>query len=80
MVNGNGVVTTYAYDKATQRIANIQAALPPVPAGYVFHNFQFGYDPVGNVTSLTNAAIAPQLGLIRRPARLAPPRCQASRR
>jgi RHS repeat-associated protein len=53
------VVTTYAYDKATQRIANIQAALPPVPAGYVFNNFQFGYDPVGNVTSLTNAALPP---------------------
>jgi hypothetical protein len=59
MVNGNGVITTYAYDKATQRVTNIQAALPPVPTGYVFHNFQFGYDPVGNVTSLTNAALPP---------------------
>jgi hypothetical protein len=58
MVTGNEVVTTYAYDKATQRITNIQAELPPVQTGYVFHNFQFGYDAVGNVPSLTNAAFA----------------------
>ncbi|MBO0879585.1 MAG: hypothetical protein J2P17_04285, partial [Mycobacterium sp.] len=59
MVYGNGAVTTYAYDKATQRITNVQAELPPVPGGEIFHNFQFGYDVIGNLTSLQNAVAAP---------------------
>ena len=43
---GTGSVTTYAYDPATQRLANLQATTPS--GCYTFHNFFFGYDAVGS--------------------------------
>jgi hypothetical protein len=54
---GNGVRTTYAYRPDNRRLANVQASLPN--GGYTFHNFNFTYDPVGNLTQLQNNALRP---------------------
>jgi RHS repeat-associated protein len=54
---GNGVRTTYAYNPLNRRLANVQAALPN--GGYTFHNFNFTYDPVGNLTQLQNNVLPP---------------------
>jgi YD repeat-containing protein len=56
MVYGNGVTTTYAYRADNRRLLNVQATLP---VGYTFHNFNFTYDKVGNLTQLQNTAQMP---------------------
>jgi hypothetical protein len=58
----------------------VQAKLP---IGYTFNNFNFTYDPVGNLTALRNTAQPPlyvtparcrqQTGAIARPPPLSPP-------
>ena len=57
MVYGNGAVTTYGYRTDNRRLLNVKASLPN--GGYTFHNFNFTYDKVGNVTSLQNTALPP---------------------
>jgi RHS repeat-associated protein len=56
MVYGNGVTTAYAYRADNRRLLNVQATLP---IGYTFHNFNFTYDKVGNLTQLQNTAQMP---------------------
>jgi hypothetical protein len=56
MANGNGVVSTWAYRPDNRRLLEVTARLP---TGYTFHNFNFTYDKVGNVTSLQNASLPP---------------------
>jgi RHS repeat-associated protein len=53
---GNGTRTTYTYDPLNRRLANAQATLA---IGYRFHDLAFGYDAVGNLTSLENRALPP---------------------
>jgi RHS repeat-associated protein len=48
---GNGTRTTYSYDAADRRLANMQAKLAN---GYVFQNLNYQYDDAGNVTSVHN--------------------------
>jgi len=43
-----------------RRLLEVTATLP---TGYTFHNFNFTYDKVGNVTSLQNTALPPPLWL-----------------
>jgi hypothetical protein len=52
MVYGNGAVTNYAYRPDNRRLATVQASLSA--GGYMFHNFTFSYDPVGNLLTLQN--------------------------
>jgi RHS repeat-associated protein len=53
---GNGTRTRYTYDDADRRLTNLQANLSQ---GYVFQNLRYGYDNVGNVTSIQNDTVAP---------------------
>lgn len=53
---GNGVTTNYTYNAATRRLSNLQATLS---MGYQFQNLSYGYDAVGNVTSIDNDTVAP---------------------
>ena len=53
---GNGTRTRYTYNAADRRLANLQATLSQ---GYVFQNLKYGYDNVGNITSITNDTAAP---------------------
>ena len=48
--------TTYAYDPATQRLTTLQATLSSC---YTFHNMNFSYDNVGNVTQIQNDVTDP---------------------
>ena len=60
LTNGNGIANVYGYDPITRRLTNIKASangsleqqqkLGPVP----FHNLQYTYDKVGNVTEMIN--------------------------
>jgi RHS repeat-associated protein len=43
---GNGIKTHYAYDEKTRRLASLEAG--------EFQRLRYGYDKVGNVTSLVN--------------------------
>jgi hypothetical protein len=56
MAYGNGVTTAYAYRADNRRLLNVQATLP---VGYTFHNFNFTYDKVGNLTQMQNTALMP---------------------
>ncbi|MFC4111879.1 SpvB/TcaC N-terminal domain-containing protein [Nonomuraea zeae] len=53
---GNGTRTQYTYDPLTRRLQNLRASLAQ---GTVFENTTYGYDGVGNLTSLQNAAGPP---------------------
>ncbi|HEX6686665.1 MAG TPA: SpvB/TcaC N-terminal domain-containing protein, partial [Candidatus Limnocylindrales bacterium] len=53
---GNGTSTRYTYNPATQRLENMKANLAQ---GYVFENLGYTYDPVGNITSITNDTLPP---------------------
>lgn len=57
-VHGNGVVTTYTYERETQRLIGMKTERP---AGHrseakVLQDLQYTYDPVGNVLSVHNRA------------------------
>jgi RHS repeat-associated protein len=51
---GNGTSTTYAYNAADRRLATLQATQP---GGTPFQNLNYGYDNVGNVTSVADSAV-----------------------
>jgi YD repeat-containing protein len=53
ITNGNGAVTTYAYRPDNRRLASVKASLA---IGYIFNDFAFTYDAVGNLTQLQNNA------------------------
>ncbi len=48
---GNNVTTTYAYNPLNRRLANLRSASA---GGADFQNLSYGYDHVGNLTSLAN--------------------------
>ncbi|MBI3184179.1 MAG: hypothetical protein HYZ28_18760 [Myxococcales bacterium] len=49
---GNGSTTTYAYQPLTRRLSTLATTLP---SGTKLQNITYGYDKVGNVTSMVNA-------------------------
>jgi RHS repeat-associated protein len=51
---GNGAVTSYAYDPDTFRLIRLQTSRPT--AGGPLQDLSYAYDPVGNVTRVTDAA------------------------
>ena len=51
---GNGAVTSYAYDPDTFRLIRLQTSRPA--AGGPLQDLTYTYDPVGNVTRVTDAA------------------------
>jgi RHS repeat-associated protein len=51
---GNGAVTSYAYDPDTFRLVQLQTARPT--AGNPLQDLTYAYDPVGNVTRISDAA------------------------
>ena len=51
---GNGAVTSYAYDPATFRLVRLQTSRPG--SGGPLQDLTYTYDPVGNVTRVTDAA------------------------
>ncbi|GIF18117.1 RHS repeat-associated protein [Actinoplanes tereljensis] len=53
MQTGNGVRTTYTYSTADRRLATLQSAQAD---GTTFQNANYGYDQVGNVTSIAQTA------------------------
>ncbi|QKV73934.1 sugar-binding protein [Amycolatopsis sp. Hca4] len=53
---GNGVRTTYAYNDTDRRLATLKSDQPD---GREFQNLSYGYDKVGNVTTLTNDVAVP---------------------
>ncbi|KVM77223.1 hypothetical protein WJ60_30155 [Burkholderia ubonensis] len=57
---GNGVLSAYAYEPETQRLIRLTVTRP-AQAGRpaVLQDLQYTYDPVGNVTGVTDAAQAP---------------------
>ncbi|WP_081946037.1 RHS repeat-associated core domain-containing protein [Cedecea neteri] len=56
--HGNGVVTTYAYEPETQRLAGIKTERPAGHASgaKVLQDLRYEYDPVGNVLTIRNDA------------------------
>jgi RHS repeat-associated protein len=52
---GNGTKTRYTYDAADRRLATLSGTLP---GGQEFEHKQYGYDSVGNVTSIENSTLA----------------------
>ncbi|MCY0939523.1 SpvB/TcaC N-terminal domain-containing protein, partial [Streptomyces sp. H34-S4] len=50
---GNGVRTTYPYDAEDRRLAALRSV---TPGGTAFQNLGYGYDKIGNITSLANNA------------------------
>src|SRR5262249_686849 len=53
---GNGTRTRYTYNANNRRLDNLTAN---IAQGYVFQNLNYGYDNVGNVTSIVNNTVAP---------------------
>jgi RHS repeat-associated protein len=53
---GTGVRTTYAYDPADRQLSNLKSRLPD---GHHFQDITYGYDNVGNITTLTNTVPLP---------------------
>ncbi|MEU8632364.1 SpvB/TcaC N-terminal domain-containing protein [Amycolatopsis sp. NPDC048633] len=53
---GSGVRTTYGYNETDRRLATLKSAQPD---GNTFQNLSYGYDEVGNVTTLTNDVAVP---------------------
>ncbi|WP_036773647.1 RHS repeat domain-containing protein, partial [Photorhabdus australis] len=56
--HGNGVVTTYEYEPETQRLTGIRTERPAghVSGAKVLQDLRYGYDPVGNVLTVSNDA------------------------
>ncbi|MCB9288246.1 MAG: insecticidal toxin complex protein [Lewinellaceae bacterium] len=52
---GNGVTTTYTYDKETFRLINLRTVQAD-DNGKVFQDLKYTYDPVGNITAIRNDA------------------------
>ncbi len=51
---GNGAVTSYAYDPDTFRLMRLQTSRPA--SGGTLQDLTYTYDPVGNITRVTDAA------------------------
>jgi YD repeat-containing protein len=49
---GNGVSSSYIYNNATRRLQNLSTTA----TNGNLHNITYTYDPVGNITNITNAA------------------------
>jgi len=49
---GNGVFSNYIYNAATRRLQNLSTTA----TNGSLHNISYTYDPVGNITNITNAA------------------------
>ena len=56
--HGNGVVTTYFYEATTQRLTGMKTERPAGHAAgaKVLQDLRYAYDPVGNVTTVSNDA------------------------
>jgi RHS repeat-associated protein len=54
---GNGVETSYSYDKNNRRLANLKAGSPGKNA---MQDMTYGYDNVGNISSLIDSAPIPK--------------------
>ncbi|WP_345827846.1 RHS repeat domain-containing protein [Erwinia sp. HDF1-3R] len=59
-VHGNGVVTTYTYERESQRLTGIKTERPVGHASgaSLLQDLRYTYDPVGNVVQVTNDAEA----------------------
>lgn len=57
MRTGDGTTTSYTYNAANRRPQTTQAT---TPGGYTFQNTTYGYDNVGNITSIENDALIPR--------------------
>jgi YD repeat-containing protein len=56
MALGNGVTTAYSYEALTRRLSTLATTLPPHDGvSRKVQNLAYGYDVVGNVTTITNA-------------------------
>ena len=53
---GNGTQTSFSYGAEDRRLDNLRANLAN---GYAFQNLNYGYDDVGNVTTIENDTLAP---------------------
>jgi RHS repeat-associated protein len=53
---GNGVVTAYAYEPQTQWLSNMTATRTADKT--VLQNLSYGYDPVGNITTIADGTVA----------------------
>jgi RHS repeat-associated protein len=56
---GNGTKTSYTYNADDRRLATLKSVLPH---GDTFQNQSYGYDDVGNVTTISNDVEVPHLG------------------
>lgn len=56
--HGNGIVTTYFYEATTQRLTGMKTERPAGHAAgaKVLQDLRYAYDPVGNVTTVSNDA------------------------
>ncbi|MCP1484678.1 insecticidal toxin complex protein TccC [Pseudomonas fluorescens] len=58
-VAGNGVVSTYTYEPQTLRLSRLTATRPAlVGRSTLLQDLSYTYDPVGNILSIDDAAIA----------------------
>jgi len=53
---GNGVRTTYTYDRDTFRLTNLKTKRPSDPDKDFIQNLIYTYDPVGNITEIQDEA------------------------
>ena len=57
-VAGNGVVTDYTYEPQTQRLSRLRATRPAQSGrDSLLQDLTYTYDPVGNILSISNAAL-----------------------
>ena len=57
-VAGNGVVTDYTYEPQTQRLSRLLATRPAQSGrDSLLQDLNYTYDPVGNILSISNAAL-----------------------
>lgn len=56
---GNGMRTDYTYEFATQRMTGIRSAANTGVAGNDLQSLQYTYDPVGNITRITDNSFKP---------------------
>lgn len=56
MITGNGVTTTYTYDPSTRRLSDLVAGKNQ---NQPFQNLHYSFDPVGNITALSNSVGIP---------------------
>ncbi|MCP1489889.1 insecticidal toxin complex protein TccC [Pseudomonas fluorescens] len=58
-VAGNGVVSTYTYEPQTLRLSRLTATRPALAGrSTLLQDLNYSYDPVGNILSIDDAAIA----------------------